>query len=558
MKKHVLLGFLLILIFVVTDAQTSLPDFKIGILSNGGYTKTSDGRIDPDGDGVYKVLSKDGFNIVRTYEPSVDGWTKQDFKNMITQIGKNNLKLMMYNEFFFKITDTINHMGRNQYNFIVGDGNNYVTAYVDAFKEVYSNDLYKNIIWGYDITGESNDTLHPYPIYNTNPPTFGKMRIPYQNVDSAFIYFRTLKDSLNIADHKLLNCPGPHNHLMLENGEYDQYLRIPNKGDVCYDAGYFYGTFKHFNDTGILAQHRDQILKKYYNLDFYRSKKNFNEVHTEVNFADMSFSNYDDKFQNSSNLSPTRKNYNFKWFEAYNAIIYGVNGVWFYSLGDAFVNEGKDMGILAKSGITKGKFPHSYRKYLSNLSKELRFLKEKGFLDSKPISTKKDTALSNDILDPCSHYQPLTLDYTNARDLFDYWMDTTDTNIPFETITNLVSNENVGNEKFGVHYTVRTNGNEVILILTNPSPIVLFNVKIHIDNLSNPILQQSTDADVLFESARQPDVTARYYKTDRYSGVNWKNKTVRKKYSIDIDSQRIITLNFGPYDTHVLLFSAKK
>lgn len=558
MKKLVLLWLLLILIFVVTDAQTNLPDFKIGILSNGGYTKTSVGRIDAKGDGVYKVLSEDGFNIVRTYEPTTDGWTKEDFKNIITQIGKNDLKLMMYNEFYFKITDTTKHIGRNQYNFIVGDGNNYVMAYVDAFKEVYSNDLYKNFIWGYDITGESSDSLHPYPIYNTNPVSFGKMRIPSQNVDSAFIYFKQLKETLNITNHKLINCPGPHNYLILENEEIDQYLSIPNKGDVCYDAGYFYGTFKHFNDTGTLAQHRDQILKKYYNLDFYRGKKKFNEVHTELNFADISLKGYDDKFQNNSNLSPARNNYNFKWFEAYNAIIYGVNGVWFYSLGDAFTNEGLDMIELAKSGITKRKFPDSYRKYLSHLSQELRVLKEKGFFDSKPVSTKKDTILSNDILDPCSNYQPLTLNYANARDLFDYWMNTPDTNIPFETKTNVVLNENVGDEKFGVHYTVRTNDKEVLIILTNPSPIVLSNVKIHIGNLSNPILQQSTHASVLFESAGQPNVTASHYKTNRSSGINWKNKTIGKKYSIKIDAKRTITLNFGPYDTHVLLFSGEK
>lgn len=548
---------LFIVIVIVFSLATYSQDFKIGIVASGGYTRTSDGRVDPNGDGVFKVLSEDGFNIVRTYEPTTDGHTKQDFKNIIQQVGKHNLKVMLYNEFFFKISDATCTHGLNQYNLYNGDC--YVPAFDDAFSEVYRIYPYKNIIWGYDITGESHDPNHPYPMYNMQLPAwkwgeepyFRKMQIPKLNVDSAFVHFGNLKNTLGISNHKLINCPGPHNHKVVSGDYIDEYLSIPHNGDVCYDAGYFHGSFKHFNDVGGLAQYRDLQLGKYYNLDFYRNIRNYSEIHTELNFAD-SGSDYSDKLKNNTNQLVN--NYNFKWFETYNSIIYGVQGVWFYSLGEAFGNEGLG-AVWQGSTFAKQNFPNSYKNYLSNLAREIRFLKEKGFLENSSILTKKDARLSNDMLDACSNYQPSNLNYTNAKDIYDYWIGTTEYHDRFEDKNISYINENRGNEKFGIHYTIRSNGSEIIMILTNPSPIILSGVKIHIDNVSNPILQQSSYVDVLFEN--KESVFSNSYKTDRNSNTDWINKAVNKKYSIDIDSERKISLDFGPYDTHVLLFSGK-
>lgn len=223
-------------------------------------------------------------------------------------------------------------------------------------------------------------------------------------------------------------------------------------------------------------------------------------------------------------------NANWLWFQAYNSIIHGAEGVWLYQMDwrDSELGpngSGGYQGQFYGDDFSLSAFPWLYRTFGRFLIQELGYLNQKDLLNTVPESivlTKKDenqTIDPNCILPPTTTY--LTGDFTDPR--------------------------------YGIRYTIRTNGDESIMILSNPTPLTLNNISVDLSTVSDPVIQNANQANRLFnnQSITPPEL----YKTGRNSTINLagSSSTVNLKDPIAFTNKQF-NLNFGPYDVHVISF----
>ncbi|PKP02768.1 MAG: hypothetical protein CVU11_10660 [Bacteroidetes bacterium HGW-Bacteroidetes-6] len=534
---------------------------------------------------AFGVFSEDGVNFERSYYPDLY-ISQDDFSNFITLLVNHNISLIDNNEGWFKAIPgnpstgiLVTPLGQNVYDMSSSyptHVNNAIYNYDALYSNVYNLPTLQNNIFGHILAGESNyyhwivhnEWPSVYPDFYSNPSgtinNYTFCEVPPRKLNSAFLHFQPLANSLN---QYLLQVQAVHgcsisNSTTDAEGIYSvsEYLKIGNRGNVFIEGSYFQKQWEIWYQP-TFPSHID-YLGKFKSIDY--SKQYYEYILAEI---DVSYLDGQDYMWLSN---PNIKNANHLWFQTYTSIIHGVSGVLFWGIYDSYnttlqtdinAKNAFNVNVVSNNNFQFANFSEVYKNCISNLTKELRYLSEKGFLsfDDRSIVCTKTASLSPDpncILESSLNYLPATVSGLAARDLY--------------TVLNNSSSTIYTNyhrtEDFGIRYTIRTNGSEVIIIASNPNPYSVFNVDFNFNNSANPIIRNSTSMEMLFEDPLDNVVTDLNYKENR----NWISRAnfianmgntsvldgLMRKYTIPYQSptNKTISISFGPFDVHIMKF----
>jgi hypothetical protein len=231
-------------------------------------------------------------------------------------------------------------------------------------------------------------------------------------------------------------------------------------------------------------------------------------------------------------------NYNYIWFQVYNSIIHEVDGVWFYQIGSLYAPNERP-AINDPTRFNESKFPAAYLDAIRFCTRELRYLVEKNL-----ISTEENTKLLS------------KKDHEDIHCIIENYQKFLPSNFSPSQISEL---SNIG---YSIRYTIRTNGNEVIFIATNPLPYPV-KVDFNFNNISNNIVQNSTGLELLFENTTPNNlqiVSSSNYKvgTNRHSIIDYNigplNNFKQNLNYLNPYNKRV-TVFFGPLDVHIFKFT---
>lgn len=251
-------------------------------------------------------------------------------------------------------------------------------------------------------------------------------------------------------------------------------------------------------------------------------------------------------------------NANFLWFQAYTSIIHGADGIWFWwlhSLWETETNEIlnivdiEDPAVWANTSTMEDRFerkyfPRRYRYYLSNIARELDYLSQRGFLDQSgsTVRTKKGQFDEMGIV-------PEYSDYIN------------DSKIPAPFYQELIQPLNPDpndhfSENYGLRYTIRSNGNETVMIIANLLPLPIENMKLNFSQIDDQNIKQAVGVEFLF--AFNQSVTSPEYKVVD-SEINYRetineNGELLHTFFRSFSGNKDLKLSFGPLDVHILRF----
>ncbi len=562
MRKTLLIGFCLIFPIFHYGQQPIKPnEFKVGIFgATSCKTHIVSGCELPFETPLYNgyktsvlnILSEDGFNVYQTYAPNE--WISESFlKGYLKLSQANNFKVELGAGHYYKPTVDINGnylgYGTNVYD---NCGNsigvcqnpysqNYFRANINNFIDnIYKVSPYKDIIWGYHICEEASYYHYQHFANNCqgnvwgNPSYFKNVETPPTNVNSAISYFKNSLSSAGITNHKMIVMEAHHHKNINANtndgeGTFNpqQYIQLLNKNDNR-DV-FFEGSYTQFPSSRWINQNYSGMfsngfhyLGAFKSIDYARSYSS--EVHKVINIEGTSVgSNYLAHYH--SNLSIP--NANWLWFQAYTSIIHGAKGIWFwdinYSWNSGETNSWNNPSIPNR--FDRSYFPANYRNYTAYLAQELQLLSNKNIISTDAntiVATKTDFADPNCIVPAAISYIP--------------------TYLPSEKRT----------ENYGLRYTIRSNGTETCMIITNPLNVAV-SVTLNFSNSSNQQIQSSTGVNVLFDNNQYP-VTSSSYKVNRNSNINPTNGTVGSQYYVGYVSNKQLPISFGPMDVKILKF----
>ncbi|HXC05339.1 MAG TPA: hypothetical protein VNZ86_11340, partial [Bacteroidia bacterium] len=213
---------------------------------------------------------------------------------------------------------------------------------------------------------------------------------------------------------------------------------------------------------------------------------------------------------------------------------------------------------------TTTNFPHDYDFFISQLSRELCYLKDRNLLSTDPASvvcSKTTQPDVNGILPACSTYLPNQFTNANSKGLFSC---STDLGIWQNSYQPYLNSPQPfygqSDERFGLRYTVRTNGNQVIMIISNPTNFYLdmntgTNTGLDFTNVANDMMRNAVSINVLFESSVNSYKSASY-KTSRKSKIvlnGTSSPSLGVQTNIPLVNHKL-NLQFAPYDVHVIEF----
>ncbi|MCF8371438.1 MAG: T9SS type A sorting domain-containing protein [Bacteroidales bacterium] len=607
MKPKLSIVFILIVSNIfIASAQTN--DFKIGMFGvefkvhevNGCqvvYEAPLDSGFKTS---TLNVFKEDGFNIINKYVPNV--WTSiAVVQSLIKLTGNNGMQIELSPGINYRpILDEEGNYTGTGYN----DYDNCNTSYpicltpyeynnpnppyyydyylhniFDIFTNICIQDEYKDIIWGHHL-GEEASYLHP-KLVNENCQAkadidFRGTEIPPSNIKEGMDLYKSILSNAGITHQKMVIMEANHRATINYNYndqewqtstnswgqnqpiDYDpfEYIELLDKSDTR-DV-FFEGSYFTWEPIAWAIESYSQIAEggKHYlgflgSIDF--AKEHANSVHNIL----MAY------YDNGSLESPLHTdvyipNANYLWLQAYASIIHGVDGIWFWWLPGLWetetneiqnISNAEDPSVWANPNTIEDRFdrkyfPRRYRYYLSNLARELNYLSQKGFLDKNTsvIHTKTDHADVNGIV-------PEYPDYIN------------DSKIPAPFYAQLnhplmhTFNDHFS-ENYGLRYTIRTNGDETILIIANMLPVPILDVDLDFSQIGDPQIQNAIGVEVLFETNQ--DVTGQDYKIVD-SLVNYREtvdntgKLLHYYYKL-LTADKGLSLSFGPLDVHVLKF----
>jgi len=442
--------------------------------------------------------------------------------------------------------------------------------------------------------------------------------LPPSNVLSALSYFKVALALKGVLNQKVTVMEANH-HKTINNNSNDgfgffkpqDYLTVLTKSDAR--EAFFEGSYTQF-------PYSDWLLNQKYNDMLYANAFHYLGPIRSLDYAKNYTSNVH-KVIGIESSNPSLKyhfqsdgsieNANWLWFQSYTSIIHGAKGVWFWDLSqtykdceksqllisngaytsnqiiaqvkaafsyaltginDADINCSSDLLVKKTSTDTvfvkimelynnvvdglfnsrpnkfsRQNFSSNYRNYISYLGKELGYLVKKNLISTDPntiIYSKTDAADNNCIIPAATGNSYIKTALTNTYG--SAWV----------SANTAVVNEKC-TENYGLRYTIRTNGNEVIMIVSNPMNIPV-TVPLSFASLGNPYIKNSTGVNVLFETAPFNLATASTYKTNRNSGVDLISNINPQQYYIPYSGNKQITLTFGPMDVHVLRFASNK
>ena len=498
-------------------------DFKIGMF----MFQWKEGKIptDPKQGGYntshLNVLREDGFNACQAYYP--DWWiSEENMDNLLTLVKANDMQ-MLPNAILYYWPDH-----PNEYDCKTGARPNY-DGFID---HVFSKDVHKNTIWGIQITEEAsyfhmfNPGNNPPCGYSTecSPNPLAYYEVPLSNVNQAIKHFRDKLNSKGMHNQKLMIMEAAHGREIGDLDPFDtegiyipgDYLKTLNRPDV-----FFEGSYNMMHQFPYQPQDKENIPKgSFHYLGFLQSieyaKKYIPEVHKVVGLE----GEYGDGVLR---LDPSIPNANWLWFQSYASIVHGVLGFWFGAINFAWApDETPAIWDKMNDRFERERLPRYYKDYTAYLAKELRYLVDKNLLSTDP----------NTVV--CSK--------TNGPDPSKI-LPTEKSYLPQEYRDNL----------YDLRYTIRTNGEEYIMIIVNPLTYAVSDVTLDFSNISNPFIKNATGVDILF--ANQTDVTSVDYKTNRDSEINLSEKRVGKVCHKEIKDHKL-NLSFGPLDVHVIQFKS--
>ncbi len=541
-----------------TDDET---EFKIGLFSplscmtriEGGceipYETT---ELDGFKTSVLNVLAEDGFNIYQTYAPYE--WNSECFMKHYLKLSQaNGFKVQLGSGFYYKpsVDANGNVLGYGT-NVFDNCGNTIDTCETPYSRGFFRPDMvsfmrnvgvvspYKEIIWGYLVCEEASYFHCHHFAYDCrgnvwcDSSCFKNVELPLDNVHSAISYFKNNLYSAGVSSHKVVVMEANHHKNINDNtndseGVYNpqQYIKLLDKNDKR-DV-FFEGSYTQFPSVDWISQNYNEMFNDGYHylgpfksIDYASSYTS--EIHKVINIEGTSVNqDYWACFHSDSAI----KNANWLWFQTYTSIIHGVKGVWFWSLDFAW-NKGelkKWDDLTVHNRYERGFFPENYRKYVANLARELRFLADKGILNvdaSAIISEKTDDVDLNCIVPLASSYIPSSL--------------------PPEKKT----------EKYGLRYTIRSNGDETYMIISNPLNVSVSAI-LDFSNTSNQQIQNAVGVTVLFDN-NQYEVESVYYKTDRNSHIDFQSGNVGDQYEVSFSEGKKLSISFGPMDVKVMKF----
>lgn len=612
MKNYIKRLFLLILLGSISKISAQENDFKIGMfgvtymhnqssISSGEHAPLTFPIFSSNNTSSLNVLHNDGFNVAHSYKP--DRWTatkkfQEDFLRLISNFDDMQLfvharewyipgtiseedhtidDLNMYNNYGMSITDVI--PGRPNYDGLIS--------------QVYNTSMYKDLVWGYHISEESTSTGHSR---NGKQQAVGddfiECDIPVEHTQEALDHFNGVKDSV----HKLVLMEAAHGQginesTILPDSEYgpQDYIKLDNV-DVFFEGSYSSLTSDWFSQQySAINSNLNHYLGFLKSIDY--AHQYVDEVHDVISM-ERSYFEDNDNYVAATHSNPSIKNANWMWFKTYSSIIHGVKGIWFWDLTQAYekceksellMNNGHytqdDIVYKAKtysewinkigdpnitwscnseeiieytiSGTTEIKeievknlyeravkelfndidekfneeyFPVLYKDYAKHLARELRYLVNENLISTDPDSilySKTDHSDEYCIVPPAE-------EYISRR-------------LPREKRT----------ENYGLRYSIRTNGEETIMIVTNPLNVSV-STTLNFNNIANETIQNSYGVDVLFGS--NESVNSNTYKTNRNSDIDLNGSTVGQQYFKSFSNGKKLQLQFGPLDTHILKF----
>lgn len=574
---------------------------------------------------VLNVLAADGFNIVQTYEPTV--WTSLNFfKSYLKLAQANGLKVEVTNSFTYKPAVDINNnylgyctFDSNNCGISLGDcqtpySQNYFKPNVQSFmNNIYTITPYKDIIWGYHIGEESSYFHLQHSTLNCQGNTLTSsttknVEVTPAAVNTAMSYYKNKLSIAGITNHKTVIMEANHvrsihaNTIDYESGSLynpQQYIQLLNKNDnrdVFFEGSYaaiqpYWRDFKYADIAHTGPNNNWHYLGSFKSIDF--AKNYSNSIHKVIDI------------NGDQNSEPTVPNANWLWFQAYNSIIHGAKGIWFWAINapfnncllvDVLTSNGVSMltiinkvrsyypsdpilaampdnqitctsTVIISSGVTVGDlvaqaakdllnaipsqydknyFPKVYKDFVSNLSSELRLLSNINIISSDLntiVATKTDGPDPNCIIPLIT---PTNSNYIKTGLINKFGSTGGFPNIPTADFGDL------NTENYGLRYTIRTNGSETYMIITNPLNVAV-TTTLNFSNSSNEIIKKSTGVAVMFENNANP-VTSTNYKVNRNSNINLSTNTVGNQYNITYLANMQLPISFGPMDVKILKF----
>ena len=486
------------------------------------------------------ILKEDGFNTVQVYMPA-------NYTNSLPMVGsliglaaRNGMRILLNAQNFYHPYSS--DSGRNIY------GNEIdphpkarlpeypckaLPDYNYLFKNLYASPPYCYVIWGHQISEEASFfhffNKQDYAVEYNDTLNNINTEVPPAHVQLACEHFRSLLTGHDPQpDHKFVIMEAFHHgriHDQLKDGEgiYNpqDYLKTV-KADV-----FFEGSYVAFNPNEWFKVKLNDLNKPHYlgpmmNIDYAR--KYIPEVHKVINIERRKNPHMEAHFHTDTSL----KNANWLWFQAYQSILKGVRGIWFWELVDTYAETDEKESPPSeniKDRFTRKYFPKRYNQFVAPLARELAYLHQNGYLNkSSVLATKTDQSDDLGIIPPVKKYMTKALK---------------EASIPTQYHAEFLR------ETYGIQYTIRTNGQDTILILTNP-----VNVTVSIDLDLKKFFPGRTQAEVLF--IREMDPLCKNYKTNRDSGINLESSKIQFTETFPINKSGKINCIFAPADVWVL------
>ncbi len=619
MKKIILCFIVIILASAIkADCQTN-NDFRIGMYSfdyKKSYNNPGDSGFFTADLGTYgkgtsqlKVLSEDGFNTVVDYLPSCWALSPVFMRSYIKLVKNNNLQCMLNSAHYYKpvkadYTKLDGEVyGENIFNFNNGDSNYGARPNYDTLIDVvYSDTAFKDVIWGLQMAEEASarhgfakdDSMRKNDS-DTTRILFSE--VPIENLSDAINHFRQKLQQNNMNKTNLIIMEAMHNGAIndymhdrevcptkeieksyFEGDRYshyqvDEYLRtIEHKPDIFFEGSYFNWVpdwrlwhLAKYDSAGmydpdnieIIRKNKDSVIidtTRYECMSHYLggqksidwAYKYVNNVQKVVNIETRSADSITRLHKEYAlNTDTNINNCNYLWFKVYTSIIHNAKGIWFWGINWARdsveLEQYNSIPYSNKYKYNRDNFPRVYRNFVSSLARELRYLVNKNLLSTDSNTYVAYKTDKNDKYGIITPYKAIIPDSANFTEHY------------------VADSDSIINNHYNLRYTIRTNGTEDVMIVTNPLFGAKCQTQLNFKKIAekDDIIRNSNQCKLLFEKFVPTDTSMinTDYKTIRYyNDIDLRNMTIADHYVQNINFDTAFTLAFGNCDTHILLF----
>ncbi len=567
-----------------------------------------------------KVLGEDGFNIVLPYTPAWSEYSSGYVASLLQHFKNSNMQCLFHAKeyyqgikadynFYHAPGDTCIGNTIFDYNIHPDTCCGHIPNYNLLIDSVCLQPRFREVIWGYNVTEEAS-ARHYVPIqidsfrtaYDDNKTTI-LSEIPVSNVVEAIDNIRSkdphrkmavleachnaviqdgIRDTeaLHSMDSSFYSYYQPYEYLKLTGYSLSQRPDVFIEGSFS-DPNpiwldwykYEYDSLSHYepdNDTTRYKAYH-HYLGPLKSIDWaYQYVDNVQEL-LSISAERVSATHPDDSHYYLHTHPDSVCNANYLHFQAYTSIIHKVNGVWFWSLDAAYLpDEASKTVFNSASRFVRDSFPRTYNHFVTPLSRQLRYLVNKNLLTT---DLRSHVAHRTDSVE--DKYNIIKVNNFDILGLFDR-------DAANNKITVLRENEHYKTIRakrrlrppYSPRYTLRTNGKEDLLIVSNPL-FSCVNATLDLSGIAqrDDIIRNADSCYLLFEGTFPTDSVVRRidYKVFRDT-IDWRNDTLPrytlrdtvsdsnvetvpiKQYETINYATTIDSVGFGPADVHLFQF----